>query len=133
MALRFVVGRWLARAMAVVVSLLLAFGLGAGLFPSPAAAAEVLQVRSATLLQVGDQNRSYSVALSCLALPAADEAAATVWLRAAVPRRTRVNLRPMGADGGILMARVVRLDQGTDLAADLVAAGYGQLSEGCGP
>ena len=133
MALGLLVGRWLVRALACLLPLMLTLGLAPGLALSPADAAEVLQVRSATLLQVGDQNRSYSVALSCLELPVADEAAATAWLRAAVPRRTRVNLRPMGADGGVLLARVVRLDQGSDLAADLVAAGYGQLAEGCTP
>jgi hypothetical protein len=37
----------------------------------------------------------------------------------------------MGVDGGVLMARVQRLDQGTDLANDLVAAGFGQLTPEC--
>ena len=96
------------------------------------AAAEVLQVRSASLLQVGDQNRSYGVQLACFGLAAGDDgAAATTWLRRQLPRHTRVNLRPMGVDGGVLMARVQRLDQGTDLANDLVAAGFGQLTPEC--
>jgi hypothetical protein len=99
----------------------------------PAAAAEVLQVRSATLLQVGDQNRSYGVELACYRLlPGDDGDAATRWLRSSLPRRTRVNLRPMGVDAGVLMARVQRLDQGTDLATDLVSAGFGQLLPECG-
>ena len=99
---------------------------------TPAAAAEVLQVRSATLLQVGDQNRSYGVQLACFGLAAGDDgAAATTWLRRQLPRHTRVNLRPMGVDSGVLMARVQRLDRGTDLTSDLVAAGFGQLSPEC--
>lgn len=99
---------------------------------SDAGAAEVLQVRTATLLQVGDQNRSYSVALACVDLDPAEAAAARQWLRAELPRRTRVNLRPLGADQGLLLAHVQRLDRGTDLASDLVAAGYGQITQECG-
>ena len=49
--------------LALVVPLALLLGAATG-----AAAAEVLQVRTATLLQVGDQNRSYSVALACVDL-----------------------------------------------------------------
>ena len=41
--------------------------------PSLSAAAEVLQVRGPTLLQVGDSNRSYSVQLACLAVNAGQE------------------------------------------------------------
>jgi hypothetical protein len=32
-------------------------------------AAEVLQVRSGTVLQVGDHNRTYTVELACLTIP----------------------------------------------------------------
>lgn len=111
-----------------LLALVLAWLVGA----LPVAAAEVLQVRSATLLQVGDQNRSYGVQLACFGLAAGDDGeAATTWLRRQLPRHTRVNLRPMGVDGGVLMARVQRLDQGTDLSSDLVAAGFGQLSPEC--
>jgi hypothetical protein len=117
--------RLLVTVMALVLTLITAVG--------SAAAAEVLQVRSATLLQIGDQNRSYGVELACFGLSADDDgAAATSWLRSNLPRHTRVNLRPMGVEGGVLMARVQRLDQGTDLASDLVAAGYGQLTVECG-
>lgn len=117
--------------MRPLLSTLLAWVLSL-LVVGPAAAAEVLQVRSATLLQVGDQNRSYGVELACYhLLPGDDGAAATRWLRSNLPRRTRVNLRPMGVDAGVLMARVQRLDQGTDLATDLVTAGYGQLTDAC--
>lgn len=113
--------------LALVVPLTLVLGAATG-----AAAAEVLQVRTATLLQVGDQNRSYSVALACVDLAPAEAAAARDWLRADLPRRTRVNLRPLGADQGLLVAHVQRLDRGTDLASDLMAAGYGQRTKECG-
>ena len=47
--------------IAAALSLMLLFVL-----PFQAFAAEVLQVRSATLLQVGDRNRNYSVQLACV-------------------------------------------------------------------
>ncbi|MFM2080711.1 MAG: hypothetical protein RLZZ124_391 [Cyanobacteriota bacterium] len=90
--------------------------------PGSVAAAEVLQVRSGRLLLVGDHNRSYSVELACLQLPADGDAAAAAWLREALPRRTRVNLRPIGNHDGLLLARVSAL-QGS-------ASGTGDLSEG---
>ena len=94
---------------------------------SPAMAAEVLQVRSARLLQVGDHNRTYSVQLACLAIAPENEVAATAWLRRELPRRTRVNLRPLGNQNGTLQARVQRLGSGEgtslDLGDGLIAAG----------
>jgi endonuclease YncB( thermonuclease family) len=119
--------RWLlAAAMAVV--LLMAAGA--------AQAAEVLQVRSGNLLQVGDHNRTYTVELACVAVPAGGDEAAAAWLRQALPRRTKVNLRPVGNDGGTLVARVQRLggtDAGStnDLGDGLVAAGLASSTAGC--
>ena len=89
-------------------------------------AAEVLQVRSGSLLQIGDQNRSYSVELACLSLPAEGDAAAATWLRHELPRRTRVNLRPVSSHDGTLVARVQPLGgnaAGMDLSDGLIAAG----------
>jgi hypothetical protein len=109
-------------ALALVLAAVLLLG-GNG----SAAAAEILQVRSGTLLQVGDHNRSYSVELACLQVAAADEAAAAGWLRRELPRRTRVNLRPLGNQNGTLQARVQRLPTGAatpiDLGDGLIAAG----------
>ena len=111
--------------------------LMAALLLLPAAAvraAEVLQVRSGTLLQVGDHNRTYTVELACVALSADGDQAAADWLRTALPRRTKVNLRPVGNDQGTLVARVQRLggDPATaDLGAGLVAAGLASPTPGC--
>ena len=63
-------------------------------FPMQSMAAEVLQVRSSTLLQIGDGNRNYSVRLACIAVDPVNEEAAVDLLKKAVPRRKRVNLRP---------------------------------------
>lgn len=98
----------------------------------------MLQVRGATLLQLGDQNRSYTVQLACIVVPEAQQSEAVNWLRQAAPRRTRVNLRPMGQNQGVLLARVQTLSGGpnrssstagtTDLASGLVAAGLAQVA-----
>jgi len=127
---------WLAglrRLLLPSVLLILLLVPALSLAPVAAGAAEVLQVRSASLLQVGDQNRSYTVAVACLELDPDQQGAATAWLRQALPRRTRVNLKPRGVEGGTLVARVERLDRGTDLALDLVGAGFGSVSPECGP
>jgi hypothetical protein len=96
--------------------------------PAPAAAAEVLQVRSATVLQVGDGNRNYTVELACIRVDQAQEQASIDWLRHELPRRSRVNLRPMGQDNGVLMAKVQKLGESQDLASGLVAAGLAASS-----
>lgn len=110
------------RALALLLGLacLLPVGL---LAPTAVAAAELLQVRSATLLQVGDSNRSYSVELACVAVDAQQQQPAIDWLRQQLPRRSRVNLRPMGNHNGILLARVQKLGEATDLGSGLIAAG----------
>jgi len=91
--------------------------------PGAAAAAEVFQVRSGTLLQVGDGNRSYPVELACMELAPGQESEAISWLRQALPRRTRVNLRPMGQRDGTLLAQVSLLPSGADVASGLIDAG----------
>ena len=117
--------------------LILAAALSLGLLVLPAAtqAAEVLQVRSGNLLQVGDHNRSYSVELACLSLSADGDAAAASWLRRELPRHTRVNLRPVSSHDGTLVARVQRLTgSGTtasDLTDGLIAAGLADLLPQC--
>ena len=99
-------------------------------WPAAAGAAEVFQVRSGTLLQVGDGNRSYPVELACMALAPGQEAAAISWLRQALPRRTRVNLRPMGQRDGTLLARVSLIGDGSDIGDGLIAAGLA-VAEAC--
>lgn len=112
--------RWLA---ALIAALLL--------WPGAAVAAEILQVRGATLLQLGDQNRSYTVQLACIVVPEAQQSEALDWMRQAAPRRTRVNLRPMGQNQGVLLARVQTLSASagtTDLASGLISAGLAQVA-----
>ena len=84
-------------------------------------AAEVLQVRSSRLLQVGDHNRTYTVELACAAVDPSREAEAVSWLRTQLPRRRRVNLRPVGTRDGQLLARVTPIGEALDLSSGLVA------------
>ena len=101
------------------------------LLPAPAHAAELLQVRDATQLQVGDRNRAYRVDLACVYIASADRAAATSWLKRQLPRGTKLNLQPLQAEGEDLTARVYRLDDGLDLGEGLIQAGLAQ-AEPCG-
>ena len=100
-----------------------------------AAAADVLQVRSGTLLQVGDGNRNYEVELACIQVEPEQQQAAQAWLRQQLPRRTAVNLRPLGQQQGRLQARVRRIGSSDDLDAGLIAAGLAEPAaaapEGC--
>jgi hypothetical protein len=105
-----------------MLAALLALALLLGV-PAVGLAAEVLQVRGPTLLQVGDRNRSLGVELACLAVDPGRNAEATLWLRRHLPRGTRVNLRPMAEHDGLLVARVIRLGAGDDLSEGLITAG----------
>jgi len=100
----------------------LLIGLSLLLLAAPVSAAEVLQVRSSSLLQVGDRNRTYTVVLACAAVDPVLEDEAVRWLRDQLPRRRRVNLRPVGSLEGQLLARVTPLGEPTDLSTGLVAA-----------
>jgi len=112
---------FLATALAALL-LLPAFLIGGA---APASAAEVLQVSGPDRLLIGDRNRSALVQLGCMAVTPGSEAAAQAWLRLRLPRRTRVNLRPLAeSEEGVLIARVSGLERDTgDLAEGLVAAG----------
>jgi hypothetical protein len=98
----------------------------------PASAAQVLQVRQGTLLQIGDRNRSYAVKLVCVVVSPEQDAAAAEWLRQVLPRGTRVNLRPLGKQDGQLLAWVQVVPQGggaaLDLGSGLVAAGLASVT-----
>jgi hypothetical protein len=86
----------------------------------------VLQVRSPSLLQVGDSNRNYTVELACMAPLEAERDQALAWLRQQLPRRSRVNLRPIGNLDGILLARVQKLGAAEDISSGLIAAGFAE-------
>ena len=103
------------------------------LLPKIASAAEVLQVREADLLLIGDHNRTYSVRLACVNPRPGQEAAAVSFLRKQLPRRQRVNLMPMGSRDGLLLAKVRPLGSGLDLSTQLLEAQLMDPSSACNP
>jgi len=100
-------------------------------WPGCAVAAEILQVREADLLLIGDHNRTYSVRLACAEPISGLEGEAVELLRHQLRRRQRVNLMPMGSRDGLLLARVRPLGMDQDLAQQLVAAGLARSVDGC--
>jgi hypothetical protein len=120
---RLPIHRQLTLSMLLPVALLLLVLL----LPGTVQAAELRQVRGASLLQVGDSNRSYAVRLACITVAEDQEQEAVRWLRQTVNRGSRLKLRPMGERDGELLALVSRMPRGQlpslDLASGLVAAG----------
>lgn len=96
---------------------------GLGLLPASANAAEIFSIRSPTLLQVGDQNRSYGVQLGCIAVNETNSQAALVWLQRHGARGTKINLRPIRQQDGQMVARVSVLKNGLDLGEGMVSEG----------
>ena len=78
---------WMRRGLALGLILLALVAMA-----PQAIAAEVLQVRSSSLLQIGDRNRNYTVQLACLEVNPADEQAALDWLKHALPRLSLIHI-----------------------------------------
>ena len=93
--------------------------------PSYVFAAEVLQVRSPLIIQIGDQNRSYSVQLICLDIDSRKEKEAQEWLKTYLPRGKKVNLFPEGSKDGILLARVIPIGNQKNISQSLAEKGFG--------
>ncbi len=113
------VERWLLPVLGVAV-------LVAGLFSplaSRAWAAEILSVREPAVLRIGDQNRSYLVQLACLDISDTQSPEALEWMRSHGSRGTKVNIRPLAQEDGMLVARVSVLKTGVDLGEALLAKG----------
>ncbi len=92
-------------------------------FPSQIFAAEILQVRSSSLLLIGDHNRTYTVRIACLQVEPSKEEDVRDWLKEKLPRRTRVNLYPRGSIDGILVAGIKPIGSSEELIQDLIFEG----------
>ncbi len=90
-------------------------------------AAEVLQVRSSTILQIGDRNRSYTVKIACLEVDPSNEVDAMNSLKSLLRRKKRVNLKPQGAIDGVLLARVDLIESKIDIGQSLEKKGLGSM------
>ena len=87
-------------------------------------AAEVLQVTSSTILLIGDHNRTYTVKIACAEVSTDSEVNAINWLRDQLPRHTKVNLRPKESVDGVLVAKVIPIETGIDIAESYFNKGF---------
>ena len=97
------------------------------LVPCRVLSAEILQISSASVFQIGDQNRNYKVRLDCINIDSSQEAAAVNWLRSELPRHSKINLLPKGYDEGILMAKIIKLKSNKDISKSMANLGFGEL------
>ena len=86
-------------------------------------AAEILQVSSSSVLLIGDHNRTYTVRLACTEISPDLEERSVNWLRKQLPRHTKVNLKPKGADDGVLVAKVIPFDSNIDITEKYINEG----------
>ena len=87
----------------------------------PVSPAEVLQILSPSILQIGDGNRSYTVQLACVNVKDDLKTEAISWLRHKIPRHSKVNLRPTGSNNGFLIAKVILLGDDDDLSSKMIS------------
>ena len=93
-------------------------------FVSQGFAAEVLQISSSSVLLVGDHNRTYTVKIACAEVNTDSEENAINWLRNQLPRHTKVNLRPKESVDGVLVAKVIPIETGIDIAESFLNKGF---------
>ena len=91
-------------------------------------AAEVLQIRGPTTLQIGDRNRSYTVQLACIQVDSLKEKTSIDLLKKILSKKKKVNLKPRGSSNGILLARVISIEKDLDLSQVLYDEGVGTLT-----
>ena len=92
-------------------------------FCSKVYAAEILQVSSSSVLLIGDHNRTYTVKLACTEISPELEEVSVKWLKNQLPRHTKVNLKPKGADNGVLVAKVITIDSNIDIIEEYINEG----------
>tara|TARA_B100000700_G_scaffold259858_1_gene294970 strand:+ start:900 stop:1250 length:351 start_codon:yes stop_codon:yes gene_type:complete len=103
---------------------ILSFLISLVCFSFPVSSAEVLQITSSTILQVGDNNRTYTVKLACADINQNSEELAFDWIRKQLPRHTKVNLKPKGIEDGILLARVIPFNSDLDISELYINKGF---------
>jgi len=110
------------------ISFLLAFSLVLFISPTNLFAAEVLQVRGPTVLQIGDRNRSYTVKLACIEIDPMKEKSSIDLLKGVLKNRKKVNLKPRGSVDGALLSRVISIEDNLDISQLLSDNGLGILT-----
>ena len=97
------------------------------LFPLEVFSAQVLQVNSENSLTIGDNNRTYKVKIACLYIDPLKEAEAFSWLKSSLPRNSRVNLSPRGFENGFMLAGLLDVRAGMDIAKSMELNGFGKI------
>ena len=78
-------------------------------------AAELLQIKDANTILVGDQNRSLYLSLYCVDINQNEMENATKILKRNFPRGTKVKIKPYGSNGSRLLAKIFRVDDETEM------------------
>ena len=92
-------------------------------FFSKVYAAEILQVTNSSVLLIGDNNRTYTVKISCTEVSPDLEEKSVKWLKKQLPRHTKVNLKPKGSVDGVLVAKVIPFNTNIDIAEKYINEG----------
>ena len=93
-------------------------------FPLKVLAANVLYISNSSLIQIGDNNRSYKVKLACIKVNPNKEDKAKEWLEFELPRKTKVNLLPKGVKDGMLVANVIKISSGDNINYEMIDKGF---------
>ena len=84
-------------------------------------AAEVLQITNSSTILIGDQNRNYTVEIACLDLEPSKESSVIDYLKSELPRHSRVNLKPKGFQDGVLIAKIISIENNIDIGDMIVS------------
>tara|TARA_Y100001978_G_scaffold161198_1_gene147477 strand:+ start:120 stop:503 length:384 start_codon:yes stop_codon:yes gene_type:complete len=73
-------------------------------------AAELLQIKDANTILVGDQNRSLYLSLYCIDINENEKEKATEILKRNFPRGTKVKIKPYGSSSNRLFAKIFSVE-----------------------
>ncbi len=98
------------------------------LIPIKLLSAEILQVTSSSIVQIGDNNRNYKVNIACIDIESSKDQEAIEWLRIKLPRHSKVNFHPKGSKDGVLIAELIDIKTNQDIAKEMYEKGFGDYS-----
>ena len=91
--------------------------------------AELLQIKDANTILVGDQNRSLYLSLYCIDINENERENAIKILKRNFPRGTKVKIKPYGSNGNRLLAKIFRVDDEIEMTELLNT--YNSSKENC--
>ena len=93
------------------------------MLPFNVKAAQILQVKSSSLIQIGDNNRNYTIKLACVEVESENDQQVKDWLNKNLPRGQKINLLPEASEKGILQAKVIKLGTNKEINRELQLIG----------